>query len=829
VLSEEWPLRDVLLLTFNSNLGFFERAALARVRARGARVTIVSDADMVHADPEAVRFAGRSYLDGRAICRAGGAFHPKLIVTLGEQQAAVLIGSGNVSPGGWIDNAELWTLLRASVDDGAPATIGAVADFLDGLPDQVRFTPGVTDVLPQISAGLRSFPVGEVGPQLVSTVSGRIIDQLPVLTSSDHLIVATPFHDRNAEATTRLRSQLQPRTVEVLHQKHTLFDGERMAAALETMNGSVARIEDGRYHHGKLIEWHGPMGKTALTGSPNCSRAALLRSLAEGGNCELGLVAPLVESLRPRTGDVEAPATIANREWDDSQQQLAETPAGLLAVILEPDGLRVILRTQLAQPADLQHLADGVWTRLDIVPAGRDEHLVTYRLPGGSALRLLDAGGQASNVIWVADLARTGFRAVTARRSLPSDPVQMALDPHLVTLVENALATVRAWSSESAGPSTHAFVSNEQETAERVSWRDYIDAFRGEVGDEFSFFVLPHLMRAAGAEPTGAPHGGVGEEQEDAELAAEEAAEIETITQRLEALRKSERMAERLRTYRRMCEKLTEPAPRPQPVLIAGTALTVGGAALGCWPDRVELAAQLRRSLRQLGKVADEPDLRVDAANIGAVALAVLRAQVRSPSAGDELALTFRLASREVRSLLVHATEEGITERAAGLVSAVFGPSVTTARIIDLVESVTAPDHVSVAAQLLEVEHRTSCEVSHSCIRLTEPVAGVPWRAALRAIGLAQDAPVVGAVAHGPAGTSAAAWRAPHLVVVNRTAKARRITRYKLNTMLRPLDLSRSEGSIPIQYEAGNWYLGDSVPSEVEELLFEAGILLDEI
>lgn len=134
VLAEDWPLRDVLILTFNANLGFFERAALARVRARGARVTLVSDADMVHADAEAVRFAGRSYLDGRAICLGGGAFHPKLIVTLGEERAAVLVGSGNASPGGWIDNAELWTLLRADLEGGPRRRSGESPTFSTSYP-----------------------------------------------------------------------------------------------------------------------------------------------------------------------------------------------------------------------------------------------------------------------------------------------------------------------------------------------------------------------------------------------------------------------------------------------------------------------------------------------------------------------------------------------------------------------------------------------------------------------------------------------------------------------------------------------------------------------
>src|SRR5262245_20893792 len=72
LLREVEPARDVLLLSFNANLGYFERFALAATRARQALVTVVGDAGFVHADPMLVRYAGTTYLDGRALCRRGG-------------------------------------------------------------------------------------------------------------------------------------------------------------------------------------------------------------------------------------------------------------------------------------------------------------------------------------------------------------------------------------------------------------------------------------------------------------------------------------------------------------------------------------------------------------------------------------------------------------------------------------------------------------------------------------------------------------------------------------------------------------------------------------
>jgi hypothetical protein len=133
LLAEGEPARDVLLLSFNANLGFFERFALAAARARQALVTVAGDAGFVHADPMLVRYAGTTYLDGRALCRHGGLFHPKLVVITTEGSATVAVGSGNITLGGWHANAELWTILRGDLE-GAPATFAQVAAWLRGPP-----------------------------------------------------------------------------------------------------------------------------------------------------------------------------------------------------------------------------------------------------------------------------------------------------------------------------------------------------------------------------------------------------------------------------------------------------------------------------------------------------------------------------------------------------------------------------------------------------------------------------------------------------------------------------------------------------------------------
>ena len=825
MLAETWPVRDVLILTFNANLGFFERAALARVRARGARVTLVSDADMVHADPHAVRFAGRAYLDGRAVCRGGGAFHPKLIVTVSDTQAAVLVGSGNASPGGWVDNAELWTLLRATADEG-PSTLGRIADFLDAIPGYVQFTPGVGPVLGDVAESLRLFPVTEEGPQVVTSVWGAIIDQLPLAEASG-LVVATPFHDREAEATRRLHERFSAKTVDVLVQPSTVFDGARLAATLEAIGGTVSTIADKRYHHGKLIEWHTESGPFALTGSANASGAALLRGMAEHANCELGLVALVADSLRPLTGEHASPATVAAHEWIEPPETGSKSEAALLAAMLEPAGLRLVLRRPLPEPARLEHLADTQWVAVETVPAGVEEHTATTLLPGASAIRLVFADGTPSAVVWVTELTLTNFRHVAAKRTLPANSVDLAIDPRLITMVETALATVRAWSSITAAPTTAALKLQPADSGGRQSWRDYIDGFRAEVGDDFSFFVLPTLMRGIGIEAPEAPIGEPGPDGGDPPTPEE------VFLAQLDAIQNDTKTVERLRTYRRMCEKLNANVKgRPQPVRIAATTLTVSGGALGCWKDKQGFAAELRRSIRQLGVLEGQEEWREDAANIAAVALAILRDHARTAKAGsvgDEAGVTYRAAAQEARKLIAYATQEGVADRAAGLVSAVFGGVVVPDSVMATVAAVTEPNHIEAAAEVLGVELGLDVEVEGNLITITTILATDPSKMALRVIGLASAAPAVGVIARNETTTAAAAWRKPDLVVVHRTPKGRRVTHSKVTGTLSPADHLKSEGRIPTRFEMDNWYGAVPVPAHVEDVLLEADVLLDDL
>jgi hypothetical protein len=342
---------EVLLLTYSLNLAFWERFALGRARALGALVTVVADPTVAEVDTAAVRHAGVSYLDGRAMCAAGGAFHPKLVVIAGEDHTHVAVGSGNVTVGGWHGNAELWTVLHARAGS-TPAALHDLAGWLSRLPERVTFSPKVDDALGRAATHLRKFSVNDDGPSLVHNLDRPLLEALPS-EAVDELTVYAPFFDRSGDALDALAKRFTPKRMRVLVQRdQTVVDGVNLERVVRGHRGQVALLRSDRYHHGKLIEWHSNGQRRALVGSPNLSGAALLKPMAEGGNCELALLCDLDQSLAPEAGSPVSGEEIAALQWRPRNEP---RPAiTLLSALLDQDGLHLMLGKPLPSAAILQ-------------------------------------------------------------------------------------------------------------------------------------------------------------------------------------------------------------------------------------------------------------------------------------------------------------------------------------------------------------------------------------------------------------------------------------------------------------------------------------------
>ena len=349
---------EVLILSFTANLGFFTRAAAGRARSRGARVSLVSDLSQTNFDPDAVRGAGSDWLDGRVWCR--GAFHPKLIVIGATELTTVLVGSGNATPDGWVDNAELWVRIDAT-SESCPNTVIALAAWLEELPAIVESSPGVSEALGTAAKVLRRYPVTFDGPRLVHNLDGPIHSALPQ-GPVDELFVSTPFHDPGSRTLAALCDHLRPTRLTVMVQESFRYDGPALNDVVAQWNGQVVSNLDKRYHHGKLFEWAGPDGRFALVGSPNCTGAALGKSARnQGGNCEMGLICRINgPTLAPAQGEVLERSKVLGHRYVPPTEGSRRRPL-LVAAVIEEAGTRLVLRTVAPQELRVEVYERGTW------------------------------------------------------------------------------------------------------------------------------------------------------------------------------------------------------------------------------------------------------------------------------------------------------------------------------------------------------------------------------------------------------------------------------------------------------------------------------------
>lgn len=804
---------DVLLLSFTTDLGFFEAFGLGVAQACGARVTVVGDAAMSAPDPRAARRAGRTYLPGQAIC--GGAFHPKLVAVVGPDRATIAIGSGNATLAGWQTNAELWTVLHGDTT-ACPAVMGDLAGWLRQLLDLVRFSRGVPEALARIAAGLDGLlaaaaEILDDGTRLVSTSPGPILDQLPVGPVSE-LAVCAPFHDPGAVALRALVQRLRPERLLIAYQPElTELDGPAVAALTREVDTELRVDGEHRYRHGKLIEWTVDGPRWALTGSPNLSGAALLRGLAEGGNCELGLISPVPASLLPE-GALAAPAAVHAQRFT-IRTRASEGPLVLGATRVE-QGLHVLFARPLPVGGHLQlsHAAAApeTWERIGEVAAGATEVTLTVAADGGSRLRLVTSGHDGTprygNLVFVVDPVRATRRpSITASHVPTTRPDALFEDPRLAERFFADLLTLKA-GLPPAPPRMSAATRAEQEAVsarlddDLDGWERYLDECAGRLGHPLLRFALGLPALPSGPEmafeallPVSWAEESISDKEagladEKAEAVADEHADQSTPTvAMLPDLSAAEPGIRR--RYRRWAERMTEAAPQlgaPERMLV--TRLLLWTAAAGAW-DRDDHAwvSLLAQSLRSLGEAELPLQAEPHVGSLAAVAVSVLRAQAPR-YAGTEETLAYEQAAEAVGHLLVvtdPAYIEEYRQLLGGAIGAAVEPETVDAVISDIVQGDRVADAMWALRDLGRDVHRRGERLLH-----VTGTFGNPLLAALEAVSASQDAGLIGAWASSTNGTWALCmWDPPDLFTVDASRPRLLWRHYRLSNLQTPRGL----------------------------------------
>jgi len=268
-------------------LSFFEAVILeALVRGGGREALILADVEGVRAalGEQGARRVGKDY-DVEPIAVTGGIFHPKISVLADENECHLLVGSGNLTFGGWGGNLEVIEHLHPSF---AADAIEDVADFFESLALTNRIRHAAIKPCGVIAEVLRAAIRGRRRNgdiRLFHSLNGSIAEKL-VLAADDlggavRVVTAAPFWD-DGSAINELCSALGLDEVFVHVHPGGSVEGNAGANWPSHATVSVRAIQldnmnedKPRRLHAKVFEVVCKHGRVLLSGSANATVAAL--------------------------------------------------------------------------------------------------------------------------------------------------------------------------------------------------------------------------------------------------------------------------------------------------------------------------------------------------------------------------------------------------------------------------------------------------------------------------------------------------------------------------------------------------------------------------
>ena len=290
---------QALFTTYALSLTFFESVVLRRLRAAGCReIWILADAEGYRASLMERRSSrvGQEYrLLPVALPR--GVFHPKCSYLSGPDGDLLLVGSGNLTFGGFGRNIEVLDVLAPIA---APGAFRDFAQFLEALsrrpdflaPDRTWATT-FAGLARRAAATSVSTPVEQ--PKLLYTVERPILDQLVEACAPDgpgrRLSVLSPFHDSDGAAVRSLADRIGCSTIAVglspQDPSSSPFPFKKAKSWPQDVEAVVPVVpDDDRQLHAKWIEIDLATKTLVLTGSVN----ATSKSLCTNDNIEVGVL-----------------------------------------------------------------------------------------------------------------------------------------------------------------------------------------------------------------------------------------------------------------------------------------------------------------------------------------------------------------------------------------------------------------------------------------------------------------------------------------------------------------------------------------------------------
>jgi hypothetical protein len=302
----------VLGTTYTLSLAFFESVVFPFIDRSSLRSCLIL-ADMegyqrALTEAAALQSAAQDYMVLPA--PVSGCFHPKVWLFIGEDQATLLVGSGNLTQAGFMTNAELFDGLHFTPTSPlTPEMLQSIRSFTSGLanmwPDEDRQHLLCAETLLRIEEALSALPVrAETNgstPVFLHSFGHSLIDQMPAAPEASDLYIAAPFFANSLRGLELLAGRYPKAKLHVFPAVHGGRATDVPLKQLKTAHrGAVvsrlsAAPKNTAFAHLKLYG----IAQSGTTGWLCCASANCTQAAWQGPNIEAGLLRQVETSILP--------------------------------------------------------------------------------------------------------------------------------------------------------------------------------------------------------------------------------------------------------------------------------------------------------------------------------------------------------------------------------------------------------------------------------------------------------------------------------------------------------------------------------------------------
>ena len=281
-----------LMTTFNFDVSFFERSILNRLYENNVKkVSLFVDSYELNKALSEIDYTsmGKKYVVNPIEMKE--AFHPKLILLLGQASAKLVVASANITVSGYLRNGEIFNVF--DYDDKHPENlkvINSAIRFFEQLNDSDRSFNQDKALFDEIKGLVYYGKTSENSElHLLHNLNESILTQVEkIVDNVTEIDIAVPYYDNYAFALEVLHMSFPDAKINLyLQHKKCKFPLDHKNDSFITSIFAFDKCNDSSvFYHGKVFRFITTDATYFLYGSANCTKSALTKATKEHGNIE---------------------------------------------------------------------------------------------------------------------------------------------------------------------------------------------------------------------------------------------------------------------------------------------------------------------------------------------------------------------------------------------------------------------------------------------------------------------------------------------------------------------------------------------------------------